>query len=77
MFQETTKDVPLENPHAIAEKIAADEKKPSLPSPPAGIGKDMATPAAPVTRSSPPNASKGEEDEFALLAKRFEALKKR
>lgn len=67
-------DLPLEKPLAIADKIAADEKLPSLPTlPPSGDSKTAGSGAATSTK----NDAEAQEDEFTLLAKRFEALKKK
>ena len=68
-----TADLPLENPITIADKIAADEKQTSLPSvPSSGENKAGGASTKGETKKDP-----DEFDEFQLLAKRFEALKKR
>ena len=68
-------NLPLEKPLAIADKIAADEKLPSLPSIP--LTEDDKSSKGDGGTSQAKNDAKSEEDEFALLAKRFEALKKK
>ena len=68
-----TADLPLENPITIADKIAADEKQTSLPSvPSSGENKAGGASTKGEMKKDP-----DELDEFQLLAKRFEALKKR
>ena len=60
----------MEKPISIADKIASDERQTSLPSVPSSD-------ESKTTRATEKEESKGQEDEFQLLAKRFEALKKR
>ena len=65
----------MENPRAIADKIAADEKLPSLPATPAPPYVD--TSGADKGAAAAKNKATTEEDEFTALAKRFEALKRK
>ncbi|EJC98801.1 DUF292-domain-containing protein [Fomitiporia mediterranea MF3/22] len=59
-------------------KIAADEKVPALPTiPPTEDSDKSKTSSKSATPIVAPQRPKTPEDEFALLAKRFEALKKR
>ncbi|KAL5533761.1 hypothetical protein ACEPAG_221 [Sanghuangporus baumii] len=77
-LKETTEDSSQEVSVAIGAKIAAEEKVPNLPAIPPTEESDKSKPETKASESRPaPAKPKVYEDEFALLAKRFEALKKR
>ena len=77
-LQEATAVSSQDMPVAVGQKIAAEEKVPSLPAIPPTEESDKSKPSAKASdTTTAPSKPKTYEDEFDLLAKRFDALKKR
>lgn len=77
LLQELSENAAIEPLPPFEAKAALDQPALSLPSIPPTEDSDKSKPASKAASPAPAPSTKPPEDEFMMLAKRFEALKKR